>query len=93
MSAISNLLLTGASGVGKPTLLREVGMSLEGAKVRGFSADVRWDGKECQGWRLDAFDGSDGGVLIHRDIQLSGKWAVKAWTWVLWNAWFRVRWL
>ena len=45
MSDISNLLLTGASGVGKSTLLREVGMSLEGAKVRGFYADVLWDGK------------------------------------------------
>ena len=66
MSDISNLLLTGASGVGKPTLLRDVGMSLEGAKVRGFYSDVLWDGKDRQDWRID---GSHGGVLIHRDIQ------------------------
>ena len=71
MPDITNLLLTGASGIGKSTLLREVGVSLKlaGMTVRGFYSDVIQDVKERQGWRLDAFDGSDGGVLVHRDIK------------------------
>ncbi len=63
-----NLLLTGLSGVGKSTLLKEVGKNLEGAEVRGFFSDAIWDGGLREGWRLDTFDG-DGGVLAHSDIQ------------------------
>ena len=69
MSDASNLLLTGASGVGKSTLLKRVGLALEDGRVRGFYSDALYAGGQRSGWRLDAFDGSDGGVLIHGDIQ------------------------
>ena len=61
-----NLLLTGASGVGKSTLLREVGGRLNNGKIRGFFSEAMWEGNERKGWRLTTFDG-DGGTLAHVD--------------------------
>ena len=69
MSDATNLLLAGASGVGKSTLLKRVGLALEGRRVSGFYSDVLFEGDQRSGWRLDAFDASDGGILIHRDIR------------------------
>ena len=62
-----NLLLTGASGVGKSTLLKKVGYSLKGRKIRGFFGEAIWEGGQRKGWRLDTFAG-DGGTLAHVDI-------------------------
>lgn len=85
---VTNLLIIGASGIGKSTLLRRVAERLEVSRVRGFFSDSMWqaadgapitssserlrDGKggvTRVGWRLDAADGSDGGIVIHPDIQ------------------------
>lgn len=62
-----NLLLTGASGVGKSTLLKKVGYRLQGRKIRGFLGEAIWEGGQRKGWRLDTFAG-DGGTLAHVDI-------------------------
>ena len=63
-----NLLLTGASGAGKSTLLKKASGRLRGRKVRGFFSDGIWEDGERRGWRLDTFDGGDGGTLAHVDI-------------------------
>jgi len=63
-----NLLLTGASGIGKSTLLKEVGYRLNGREIRGFFSDTIWEGGQRMGWRLDTFAG-EGGTLAHVDIQ------------------------
>lgn len=62
-----NLLLTGASGVGKSTLLKKVGYRLKGRKIRGFFSEAIWKGRQRMGWRLDTFAG-DGDTLAHVDI-------------------------
>ena len=63
-----NLLLTGASGVGKFALLKRVGYRLKDRKIRGFFSEAIWEGGRRKGWRLDTFAG-DGGTLAHVDIQ------------------------
>lgn len=51
------LLLTGASGVGKTTVLCEVARGLAGRRVRGFwSEEMRSAGRR-EGFRLETFDG------------------------------------
>ncbi len=62
-----NLLLTGASGVGKSALLKKVGYRLKDRKIRGFFSEAIWEGGRRKGWRLDTFAG-DGGTLAHVDI-------------------------
>ena len=62
-----NLLLTGASGVGKSTILKKVGGRLKGRKIRGFFSEAILEGGQRKGWRLDTFAG-DGGTLDHIDI-------------------------
>jgi nucleoside-triphosphatase THEP1 len=83
---VTNLLITGASGVGKSTLLRRAAEHLDRAHVKGFFSDSMWeaDGKAVTlserrlrdgdgvvrvGWRLEAADGSDGGIVAHPDIE------------------------
>jgi nucleoside-triphosphatase THEP1 len=65
----TNLLLAGPSGVGKSTLLKRVRLALEERRVRGFYSYALFQGGHRTGWRLDAFDESDGGILIHRAIR------------------------
>ncbi len=65
---ISNLLLTGMSGVGKSTLFRKIATKLSGRTIQGFVSEVIQEGNQRKGWRLDAFDG-DGGVLAHVDLE------------------------
>ena len=64
MSDAFNLVLTRGSGVGKSTLLKMVGLALEGRRVRGFYSDVLFERSKRTDWRLDAFDG--GVLYVHR---------------------------
>ncbi|MBI4220645.1 MAG: hypothetical protein HY682_10900, partial [Chloroflexi bacterium] len=41
---LSNLLLTGPSGVGKSTIIKSVGFGLVGRRIRGFYGDAIFDG-------------------------------------------------
>ena len=67
LSPRTNLLLTGASGVGKSTLLKSAGQRLKGQRLKGFFSEVIGEDDKRKGWRLDTFEG-DGGVLIHLDM-------------------------
>jgi nucleoside-triphosphatase len=51
------LLLTGAPGIGKTTLLRRVADSLRGWRIRGFTTEEIRDGRARLGFRIVAFDG------------------------------------
>ncbi len=52
------LLLTGAPGVGKTTLLREVAARLSGRKLAGFyTEEIRTPDGERSGFRIAGFDG------------------------------------
>ena len=67
MSVITNILVSGPSGVGKSFLLARLADRLRDRTVRGFlSASVTATGTRV-GWRLDACDRSDGGVFAYRD--------------------------
>ena len=60
------LLLTGASGVGKSTVVRRVADALEGRSFGGFwSGEVR-EGRKRVGFRLEAF-GGERALLAHVD--------------------------
>ncbi len=55
------LLLTGAPGVGKTTVLRKVAAGLPGRKVAGFyTEEIRSSHGERYGFRLVCFDGRSG---------------------------------
>ena len=58
------LLLTGAPGVGKTTVMRRVAEQIPGVRLGGFyTAEIRV-GRSRQGFRLVGFDGSER-VLAH----------------------------
>ncbi len=64
----NTLLLTGASGVGKTTVIRKVADGLRGREVRGFiTEEIREAGKRV-GFRLDTFDGRTG-ILAHTNVR------------------------
>jgi nucleoside-triphosphatase len=65
---VTNLLLTGRSGVGKSTILAKVAAHFETLAVRGFLSSVIYDGPIRTGWRLESIDGA-GGTLAHVDIE------------------------
>lgn len=72
------LLLTGASGVGKTTLIRKVAESLQVKKIRGFLTEEIREGGRRVGFRLEAFDGQSA-VLAHVDTRSphrAGKYGV-----------------
>lgn len=64
----NNLLLTGVSGVGKTTLIREIATNISGQRIEGFISEMIEEEGLRQGWRLDSFDG-EGGILAHGEIQ------------------------
>src|SRR5439155_1704294 len=62
------LLLTGARGSGKTTIVRRVASELSGARLRGFTtAEIRKDGKRV-GFRIETFDG-ESAVLAHVSLR------------------------
>jgi len=62
------LLLTGAPGTGKTTVVRRVAEGLSNARIRGFTtAEIR-KGGERVGFRIETFDG-ESAVLAHVSIR------------------------
>jgi nucleoside-triphosphatase len=61
------LLLAGAPGSGKTTLIRRVAQALRGRRMRGFTTQEIREGGERRGFRLETLDGR-GGVLAHVSI-------------------------
>jgi nucleoside-triphosphatase len=62
--ARSVLLLTGAPGVGKTTVIRRVAMQLEMRQLRGFYTEEIREGGERRGFRLLGFQGQER-VIAH----------------------------
>ena len=67
MQLTSNLLLTGASGVGKSTLLKNLAPRLTHRSIRGAFSQAIYQGRERIGWHLENFEGK-GGLVAHQDI-------------------------
>lgn len=61
------LLLTGAPGVGKTTLMRKVAAALPGLSIRGFLTDEIRSGGRRKGFRLVTFHG-ESIILAHTDF-------------------------
>jgi nucleoside-triphosphatase len=53
------LLLTGAPGVGKTTVIRRVATQLEMRQLRGFYTEEIREGGERRGFRLLGFQGQE----------------------------------
>jgi nucleoside-triphosphatase len=58
------LLLTGAPGIGKTTVMRRLAARLEGARLKGFYTEEIREAGERLGFRLIAFDGGEH-VIAH----------------------------
>jgi nucleoside-triphosphatase len=58
------LLLTGAPGIGKTTVVRRVAAALEAKGLRGFTTEEIREGGERRGFRLAGFDGEER-VIAH----------------------------
>jgi nucleoside-triphosphatase len=67
-SANRALLLTGAPGSGKTTVLRRVAAGLEGRPVCGFLTEEIREGRERVGFRIETFN-RESGVLAHVGIR------------------------
>ncbi|MEW5995442.1 MAG: NTPase [Candidatus Zixiibacteriota bacterium] len=66
--AATNILITGAPGVGKTTLIRRLHDRLSGLKPVGFFTHEIRRGGGRQGFEIAAFDGRKG-ILSHVDIK------------------------
>jgi nucleoside-triphosphatase len=64
MAAASVLLLTGAPGIGKTTVIGRVAERLKGKKLGGFYTEEIRDGGERRGFQLVGFDGTER-VIAH----------------------------
>jgi nucleoside-triphosphatase len=64
MAPAHALLLAGAPGSGKTTVIRCVAEALRGRRVRGFTTEEIREGGERLGFRLETLDGRHG-VLAH----------------------------
>ncbi|MCX8049362.1 MAG: NTPase [Methylohalobius sp.] len=59
------LLLTGAPGIGKTTLIKRIAARLAGFPLAGFyTEEIREDGRRV-GFRLEDFVGGESGVIAH----------------------------
>jgi nucleoside-triphosphatase len=59
-----NILLTGAPGVGKTTLIKKIGESLKDHHIAGFYTNEIREGGRRVGFELTSFDGQNG-ILSH----------------------------
>jgi nucleoside-triphosphatase len=64
MAAVSVLLLTGAPGIGKTTVIGRVAERLKGRKLGGFYTKEIREGGERRGFQLVGFEGT-GRVIAH----------------------------
>jgi len=69
---VNALLLTGAPGVGKTTVLRKVVANLPPTTLRGFLTDEIREDNERVGFRLAPFEG-DAALLAHVEACLASK--------------------
>jgi nucleoside-triphosphatase len=67
-SQTKTILLTGAPGIGKTTVMRKVAKHLSGRSIRGFVTDEIRAGDRRVGFRLESFDGQSV-VLAHVDLR------------------------
>ncbi len=61
------LLITGAPGVGKTTVIRRVADALEDERLRGFYTEEIREKGERRGFRLASFDG-EAHIIAHADF-------------------------
>lgn len=72
VSGMTNLLLTGDSGVGKSTLLYNIAQNLEHKTIQGTYSTVIYEGNQRVGWHLHNYQ-NEGGTLAHVQIQSDHK--------------------
>ena len=65
---MTNLLLTGPSGIGKSTLLAKIPSRVPDKTIRGTNSQVIFQRDVRVGWSLHNYEG-EGGVLAHVDIE------------------------